>query len=1045
MKQVKLVMLVFFIGFIHNNLNSQKPHWEDPLIVGINKEKPRAAFFAYENVELADKNSKTLSSRYLNLNGDWRFHWSKNPDSRPLDFYATNYDSKDWKTIPVPSNWELHGYGIPIYTNIEYPFADRRSPMTDMGNKPKPPIVPRDYNPVGSYIREFELPADFSGKKIYLYVGAAQSAMYVWVNGTLVGYSQDSKTPAEFDVSPFAKAGTNKIAIEIYTWSDGSYLECQDFWRLSGITRDVYLYATPQDRIRDFFVHTELTNKYTDGKFGIEIELNKSEDTPLEIQVVLEDNGKTIFDQKTTIEGSGLRVVSFSKYVPSINTWSAENPYLYTYKILTRKNGQILEAIVRKAGFRSSEIKFGQLLVNGKPIYIKGVNMHEHHPVTGHVVDEATMIKDLTVMKMHNINTVRTSHYPQPERWYELCDEYGMYLIDEANIESHGMGYGEASLAKDPLWALSHLDRTQRCVERDKNHASIIIWSLGNEAGNGVNFEETYKWVKDRDPSRPIQYERSVLEWNTDIFAPMYMSMENMEKYAQSKPYRPLIQCEYAHAMGNSVGNLQDYWDVIEKYPSLQGGCIWDWVDQGLLTKNAKGEEYYAYGGDFGPENVPSDGNFCLNGLVFPDRSIHPALLEVKKVYQDIGFEFNKSENKLTVVNKYFFKDLGGYKVNWYLMEEGIVAQKGQVILPSLAAGQNFTFIVPSFQMKSDKEYFLNVELLQKEAAGLVPKDHIIGNEQFTLSNFISNINIGNTNLPKLQVQNQNDQILVNGKDFELKFGLKSGKIESYVYKKTQLIKKGPVANFWRAPTDNDFGNYMFKWAQIWKQASNDQQLLDIEVMVDGNKFEVQKIKTSEVTIKTIFSLAGANGKVEINYTIKPSGEIVVSQAISGIADNLPVMPRFGNTIVLSKGMDKLEWYGRGPHENYWDRNTSAFVGKYTSKVDDLFEEYIRPQENGNRTDIRFLSVMTANGRGLKITSPEFINFSALHFPQSQLDAGEVRKGHIYKLQKSEDVFLNIDKQQMGVGGDDSWGARTHKEYTIPAKNHQFQYTISPF
>lgn len=1024
---------------------AQAPHWEDPKVVGINKEAPRASFFAYESEELATLNTVSRSYRYVGLNGDWFFNFSKNQDSRPKDFYTNGYDHSSWKTIKVPSNWELSGYGFPIYTNIEYPFADRRAPLTDMGNQPMPPKVPRDYNPVGSYIRHFDLPANWDGHRIFMHIGAAQSALYLWINGSLVGYSQESKTPAEFDITPFVKKGSNKVAIEVYTWSDGSYLECQDFWRISGITRDVFVYATPSDKIRDFFIHAGLANHYSDGTFDIEVEMNKTSEEPVEVEVLLKDGQEILVHNQGELSGSGKRIITFSKYLPNIQAWSAEIPKLYTYTILTRSKGKILEAVERKIGFKTSEIKFGQLLVNGKPIYIKGVNLHEHHPVTGHVMDEETMRKDLMLMKMHNINTVRTSHYPQPERWYELCDEYGMYLIDEANIESHGMGYGEASLAKDATWLEAHLDRTERCIERDKNQTSIIIWSLGNEAGNGINFYETYKWIKNRDASRPVQYERAGQEWNTDIIAPMYMSIEGMERYAKSNPYRPLIQCEYAHAMGNSVGNLQDYWDVIEMYPALQGGCIWDWVDQGLLTKNEKGESYFAYGGDFGPKGVPSDGNFCINGLVFPDRKIHPALLEVKKAYQNAGFKLNEEHSAVEVTNKFFFKNLQANQIKWMLLQNGEVKQNGEVVLGSLPAQAATWLDLPDLMLDKSKENILRFSLIQAKEENMVPAGQVIAEAEFMLSAFDYTLPSSAIKATNMTISEMHNGILVKGKDFELSFDKSKGKIQSYVYKKQALIREGISVNLWRAPIDNDFGNNMPEWAGVWKSASMDQKLVNVEMQCDGAALTGKKTKANLLQIKVSQNLGAGKARTEIVYEIHSNGEIQVGVELKTTGDNLPVIPRFGTTFTLTDGIKNVEYYGRGPHENYWDRKTSAFVGKYQTSPEAMFENYVRPQENGYRTDVRYVKFSSPSGRGLKIQGSEAFCFSALHVAQESLDAGQIRTGHPFDLKKEKEVFVNLDYQQMGVGGDDSWGARTHKQYTLPAQNYKFGFSIIPF
>ncbi|MBK8632818.1 MAG: DUF4981 domain-containing protein [Saprospiraceae bacterium] len=1054
MKNKKRFYFQILIGVLlicsSNYLGAQIPDWENQAVFDINKERPHASFFGFESVEVANKEDKAFSKFYQLLNGDWAFHWAKNPAERPIDFYKESFSVADWKKLKVPSNWELNGYGFPIYTNVEYPFADRRFPaLTDMGKKPNPPKVPRDYNPVGSYKRNFVIDDLWLNRRTVLQIGAAQSAMYVWVNGEMVGYSQDSKTPAEFDITKYIRKGENSLAVEVYTWSDGSYLECQDFWRISGITRDVYLYSTPKTHISDFFVNAGLENSYQDGLFDMKVDLSSEMASNVRMEVLISDSQGEIFKdiQSAIILANGHSQVRFYKTIKNVKKWSAEIPNLYDLQIvLKEENGNILQVVKQKIGFRTSEIKFGQLLVNGKPIYLKGVNIHEHHHINGHVVDEATMIKDIEIMKAYNINAVRTAHYPQPERWYELYDKYGLYLISEANIESHGMGYGDASLAKDPSWGPAHLDRTQRAVERDKNHVSIIIWSLGNEAGNGINFQNDYKWVKDRDPSRPVQYEQSGENWNTDIVTPMYMSIEGIEKYAKTQPYRPLILCEYAHAMGNSVGNLQDYWDVIEKYPALQGGFIWDWVDQGILTKNAEGKDYWAYGGDFGPQDVPSDGNFCLNGLVFPDRSIHPALIEVKKVYQNIGFDFPlNGKNEISIQNKFFFQNLEGFLFKWSLLEDGKIVAFNFSVLPSINPQSVATLKLDLPHLKTGKEYYLQVEVKQPKALNMIPSDHSIAKEEFELTPASFTSFTPSTDKKMIDVENQASLVKVGNKDFTITFDKSTGFLTKYQLGKEVLINQAIRPNFWRAPTDNDFGNGMQKRYVVWKKASNDLVLQKMEVTnIAGEMVAVGKKKLDGLKVTSTYSMPETEATLILSYVVGAKGEVIITTNISNIKKGISDLPRFGNVLKLNGSLSNISWYGRGPQENYWDRNTAAFVGLYSNTVSNMLENYVRPQENGYRTDIRNVSLTDKNGKGLLFEGEELLSFSALNYGIEQFDSGDKRIGHAYNLKADKDIFLNMDYKQMGVGGDNSWGARTHKEYTLEPKDYSYTYRITP-
>jgi beta-galactosidase len=646
--------------------------WENPAVNEINREAPRAYFIPYKTVEQARQNDIWKSPFIQSLNGVWQFNLSHNPSTRPFYFFKDDYDTKDWKTLPVPANWEMHGFDVPIYVNVQYPF------------KPTPPLPPKNYNPVGSYKRMFTIPENWNGQDIILHFGAVSSAMYVWVNEQMVGYSEDSKTPAEFNITKYLKKKENTLAVEVYRWCDGSYLEDQDFWRMSGITRDVFLMARNPQHIRDYRVFSPLVNNYQDGEFKLDVEVVNSASTSpsVTLEAVLMDGEIKVAEMSQTVQTAAKPVVvNLETNVALAKPWTAENPNLYQLLItLKDKSGKIIEVLRQDVGFRTVEIKNAQLLVNGVAIYVKGTNIHEHNEVTGHYQDEATMLKDIALMKAHNINAVRCSHYPEPERWYELCNEYGIFLVDEANIESHGMGYGAKSLAKDPTWKDAHLFRTKNMFERDKNQPSIIIWSLGNEAGNGVNFDATYAYLKSVDQSRPVQFEQAHGGANTDIMCPMYARIKNMEDFAKGKPTKPYIQCEYAHSMGNSTGNLQDYWDVIEKYPVLQGGFIWDWVEQGILTKDSLGRKFWAYGGDLGSDTLPTDGNFCCNGIIQADRTPKPALYEVGKVYQNIGFKaVNLNSGEIEIINKHSFTNLSEFVFNWEVVADGQILKSGDI------------------------------------------------------------------------------------------------------------------------------------------------------------------------------------------------------------------------------------------------------------------------------------------------------------------------------------------------------------------------------
>lgn len=1027
----KILSFLILISSVSNLVAQPRPDWENPQVFAINKESPRAFFYSYPNVDQALKFDRTFSENFKLLNGNWKFNWVAKPSDRPKNFYTESFDASQWKEIPVPSNWQLHGYGIPIYTNVTYPWT----------TNPKPPFVDHNNNPVGSYIHEFDIPDSWDGNKIFIHFGAVNSAMYLWVNGEKVGYSQGSKTPAEFDITEYVKVGQNKLAVEVYRWCDGSYLEDQDFWRLAGIERDVYLFSTPKVRIRDFFFSTQPDAKYHNATFSLDVEvenyLNSLEKG--QVEIVLMDGVKQVarLNRNYRIQGGNKELYTLSSAVNDVRWWSAETPELYTLSIsLKDARGKELEATAVKVGFREVKIEGSQLKVNGKAILLKGVNRHEHDEYTGHVVSKESMIQDIKLMKQNNINAVRTSHYPTDPLFYALCDEYGLYVVDEANIESHGMGYGDRSLAKDSTWMAAHIDRTQRMVERDKNHPSIIIWSLGNEAGNGINFEATYNWIKKRDQSRPVQYEQAHRGDNTDIVCPMYAGIDHLVWYGKSIQHRPLILCEYAHAMGNSVGNLQDYWDVIEKYDNLQGGFIWDWVDQGLVKEDEEGNKYWAYGGDFGPEGTPSDANFCMNGLVRPDRTPNPSLHEVKKVYQYVKFAPVLGENKLQITNNYDFISLDRFDILWEVKSMGKKILNGVISKPNVLPGESalFSLDLSEIDMDKKKDFFLTIRMITAEPWDLIEEGEELAAEQIVLSIGSKLSTSWTENNPTMK--KSKDKITFSGSDFSILFDEVSGTIESWKVNGTEFMERGPKPNFWRAPTDNDYGYNMNEVLGIWRTAGSDAKVI---------KVSTSKPKNGKGSISFEYQLANNTGSCIVAYDIYGTGDVIMDYTFNPSDKKLPVLPRIGMMMTLPTQFENVTWYGRGPWENYSDRKTSAFVDLYKSTVTDQFEMYPVPQETGYKTDTRWLKLADQKGNGWLIEGSDLIGFSALHFTPEDLTKKGRGLWHTIDLKPRKEVILNIDHLMMGVGGDNSWGARPHEIYSIQPSEYNFRIRLKPF
>jgi beta-galactosidase len=1016
------------------------PDWENPAVVAIGKEPPHATLFPFETRELALTRERARSTYYQLLSGRWKFNWVRKPADRPVEFYREGYDDSDWAEIPVPGNWEVNGFGVPIYLNIPYEFEEN------------PPYIHHDYNPVGSYRRTFEIPDSWADREIFIHFGAVKSAMYLWVNGQRVGYSQGSKLPAEFNITHYVRSGENTLAVEIYRWSDGSYLECQDFWRISGIERDVFLWAAPKVHIRDFFARAGLDDSYEDGVLDVSAQVVNYRSAAvagwsLSLELLDAAGGSVVEARRPDIalEPGAELSVEFQETIRTPARWTAETPDLYNLLLtVADERGTTVEVVTARVGFRTVEIKDGLLQLNGVPITIKGVNRHEHDPITGHVVSEERMLQDITLMKQLNINAVRTSHYPNDPRWYELADEHGLYIIDEANIESHGRGYHpDTTFGNDPAWEIAHLDRTIRMVERDKNHPSIIIWSLGNEAGNGVNFYATYRWAKERDRTRPVQYERATLDWNTDIYAPMYPGFQRLIDYAESHDDRPLIMCEYAHAMGNSVGNFADYWEIIDSYPNLQGGFIWDWVDQGLLTTNADGDTIFGYGGDFGPPDTPSDGNFLLNGIVFPDRRPHPSALEAKRIYQYVDVEPSRlAEGRVIVHNDYDFRRTDDLVLVWSLLEDGHVVDRGEIVDLDIAPGASraleIPFKLPDREPVSGAEYYLNLSFRTWGAAGLLPAGHEVAFHQFQLPIAAPLPAAAALEaMPPLELEDDETAVTVRGSNFAITLDKGVGVLASYVYDGTELILGGPQPNFWRAPTDNDFGGDWQRRLALWRDAGARRTVWRVTVMQPAPQL---------VMIRTRARLEAGRSSYSTLYTIFGDGAVIVENHFEPGDEGLPRMPRFGMQMTLPRQFSNLEWFGRGPHESYWDRKTSAAVGVYHSTVAESFHPYIRPQENGNKTDVRWMALTNDEGFGLLITGMPLLSISALHYTIDDLDPGESKQQrHAGELVERDLVNLNIDYKQMGVGGINSWGPTALPRYSLYYGEYRYSFRLQPF
>ena len=1013
--------------------------WQDPNVNAVNREPVHTFFPDYAPSRIVEvlpggDRIETSSEWVKSLNGLWKFNWVRDLDQRPTTFFAEDFDDAGWVDFPVPAVWELNGYGDPVYTNIPYAwsrqFADN------------PPFVEERNNHVGSYRREVELPQVWDGREVFFHMGSATSNLYLWVNGKFVGYSEDSKLECEFDITRFVKPGKNLFAFQVFRWCDGTYLEDQDFFRLSGVGRDCYLYARDKRQITDIQVDAAPSADYTAGTVAVKAFFPRQA-RGCSVELALTDaQGRSVASQQLRVTKDEERCTLDAGKVA---LWSAETPVLYGLTATLRAPaGEVIEVIPLRIGFRDVKIEGGQLLVNGRPVLIKGANRHEMDPDYGYYVSEGRMLEDIRIMKENNINAVRTCHYPDDARWYSLCDQYGLYVVAEANIESHGMGYGEKTLAKNPLYAKAHLERNERNVQRSINHPSVIIWSLGNEAGDGPNFDACYDWIKAYDPSRPIHHERAVYSpgsRNTDIICPMYWDYERCEKYLAENPAKPLIQCEYAHAMGNSMGGFREYWELIRREPKYQGGFIWDFVDQSLHKKGRNGVTVYGYGGDWNPYD-PSDQNFCDNGLIGPDRIPNPHMEEVRYYYQSVWTSWaGDAGNTVEVLNENFFRGLENYDLHWEVLCDGTPLRRGVVDGLKAAPQQRVRIALPydPATLPAAGELLLDVAYKLKTAEGILPAGHTAARAQLPIREYVFTAPAAKSAAEGESLfvaDNHKDFLIVAGNGLRLDFSRKTGFITRYEVRGLDFLADGSTLrpNFWRAPTDNDFGAGLQHKMAVWKQPEMKLKTLT-HAEADGI-----------VTVKAGYEMPGVQATLEIEYAVDNTGAVTIAQSLHATPGaQVPDMFRFGMRFEMPEAFDRLQYYGRGPGENYADRKSSAFVGLYRQSVDEQFHPYIRPQETGTKSDLRWWHLADIGGRGLTVTSDAPFSASALHYPQESLDEGPAkRQGHSPEVEKQKNVSVCLDKVQYGLACVNSWGALPLPEYRIPYADYTFRLKIAP-
>lgn len=1011
-------------------LAQSESRWQNVNINQQNREPRRANFFAFENLEKAQSFDKKKSANYLSMEGMWKFNFVKDHNKRPANFFALKYDDSQWKDFPVPGLFELNGYGDATYKNIGYAWATQFDP--------NPPYISELNNYTGSYRRTFELPKNWKGKDVYFHVGSATSNLTLWVNGKYVGYSEDSKVAAEFNISKYLKPGKNLIAMQVMRWCDGSYFEDQDFWRLTGIAREVYLYARPKQHAADIRLNAALENNYQDGVLNYKVSLKGGK---TDVAITLCDKDGKQIAQATGAQG----IIKVSK----VNAWTAETPYLYKAYITLKNKQGAAEVIPQKVGFRNVEIKNAQLLVNGQPVLVKGADRHEMDPDGGYVVSLERMIQDIKIMKQLNINAVRTSHYPFDPRWYDLCDEYGIYITAEANLESHGMGYDEKSLAKFPEYLVPHIERNEGNVKPLINHPSVIVWSLGNEGGYGINFEKAYDWVKACDTTRPAQYERGGYDSKTDIYCPMYIGYEESENYCKSNGTKPYIQCEYAHAMGNSEGGFKEYWDLIRKYPKYQGGYIWDFVDQGLRDKSPiTGKEIFTYGGDYG-RYPASDYNFNCNGIIAPNRRLNPHAYEIQYVLQNVWIkDFDAENGSFNVYNENFFKNIDDLNLTATLFANGV--KLTTIAIPDTKGiAPQATKLVKSEALKSaiekaeaehaTEEITINFAFASDGSQPLVDKGQVMARQQIVLNGYeFDKVDAPANTGSKIEVEETNSYVKVSAERMSVTIGKKTGMIDYLDVDGEPMLKfrESMTPEFWRAPTDNDYGASLQKKMRVWK---NPQMNL--------KSFDKSESKDS-VVLTANFEMPEVKAELMLRYRINAAGEVTVTEKMTTDKEaKVADLFRYGMQLQMPASFSKLEYYGRGPEENYIDRHSSAFIGKYEANVKDEYYPYVRPQESGNHTDIRYFSIFNpTTGKGITFEGYAPMECSAIPYLVEDLDAG-VEKEHAWG-QHSGDlvekglVQLHIQQRQFGLGCIDSWGSSPMEKYRMHYQDRCFSFVI---
>lgn len=1011
-------------------LAQSESRWQNVNINQQNREHRRANFFAFENLEKAQSFDKKKSANYLSMEGMWKFNFVKDHNKRPANFFALKYDDSQWKDFPVPGLFELNGYGDATYKNIGYAWATQFDP--------NPPYISELNNYTGSYRRTFELPKDWKGKDVYFHVGSATSNLTLWVNGKYVGYSEDSKVAAEFNISKYLKPGKNLIAMQVMRWCDGSYFEDQDFWRFTGIAREVYLYARPKLHAADIRLNAALENNYQDGVLNYKVSLKGGK---TDVAITLCDKDGKQIAQATGAQG----IIK----VPKVNAWTAETPYLYKAYITLKNKQGATEVIPQKVGFRNVEIKNAQLLVNGQPVLVKGADRHEIDPDGGYVVSLERMIQDIKIMKQLNINAVRTSHYPCDPRWYDLCDEYGIYITAEANLESHGMGYEEKSLAKFPEYIVPHIERNEGNVKPLINHPSVIVWSLGNEGGYGINFEKAYDWVKACDPTRPAQYERGGYDSKTDIHCPMYIGYEESENYCKGNGTKPYIQCEYAHAMGNSEGGFKEYWDLIRKYPKYQGGYIWDFVDQGLRDKSPiTGKEIFTYGGDYG-RYPGSDYNFNCNGIIAPNRRLNPHAYEIQYVLQNVWIkDFDAENGSFNVYNEFFFKNIDDLNLTATLFANGV--KLTTVAIPDTKGiASQATKLVKSEALKSaiekaeaehpTEEITINFAFASDGSQPLVDKGQVMARQQIVLNGYeFDKVDAPANTGSKIEVEETNSYVKVSAERMSVTIGKKTGMIDYLDVDGEPMLKfrESMTPEFWRAPTDNDYGASLQKKMRVWK---NPQMNL--------KSFDKSENKDS-VVLTANFEMPEVKAQLMLRYRINAAGEVAVTEKMTTDKEaKVADLFRYGMQLQMPASFSKLEYYGRGPEENYIDRHSSSFIGKYEANVKDEYYPYVRPQESGNHTDIRYFSIFNpTTGKGITFEGYAPMECSAIPYLVEDLDAG-IEKEHAWG-QHSGDlvekglVQLHIQQRQFGLGCIDSWGSSPMEKYRMHYQDRCFSFVI---